>query len=85
MQFGFGGVICCLFLVIPQHVITTIALILSSGCGCEYSLRWHRQRARCDVNRFFVDCLFYFVCSLIGIFIEQVLLLLLLRPLNFYF
>lgn len=84
-QFGFSGVICCIFLVIPQHVITTLCLIMASGCGLERALSWHRQKSICDVTHHVCCCLFFLFLSFIGILIEQLLLLLLLRPLNFYF
>ena len=84
-QFGFSGVVCCIFLVIPQHIITTLCLIMASGCGMERALLWHRQKSICDVKHHICCCLLLLLASFIGSLIEQLLLLLLLRPLNFYF
>ena len=85
VQFGFSGAICCIFLLIPQHLITSFCLMMASGSGIMRSLLWHKQKSIYDVKHHVCCCALFLAISLIGVILEQLLLLLLLRPLNFYF
>lgn len=85
VQFGFTGFICVIFLVVPQHFVTTAGLVLASLGGTEYALMWKKQRCVCNVKEYSLEFVFFFVCSLLGAIAEQVILLLLIRPLNFFF
>lgn len=85
VQFGFGGAVIVILVVVPQHVVTAACLMLACGCGTEYALLWHRQKCVCNVKEYSIDLAFYFVLSLAGAILEQLLLLLLIRPLNFFF
>jgi len=81
-QFGLTGILLCCFLILPQNLITTIALIVCS-------VTFPSIKKRCDGKKAFVNylllCAAAYAVSIAGAIIETLILCLLLRPMNFYF
>lgn len=79
--YGAQGVIIFLFTLFPQNIILTLALIFVSPCA---------ELFKCSGKKKFfinhsINTLILFVVSILGGLVELLLLVLLLRPMNFLF
>ena len=81
IEFGFAGVICLFFTVIPQHFITQFSL----SCLSVKSFSFLRRRKYMDIRSFCKSAAVFFAVSIAGPLIELIMLLCILRPLNFFF
>ncbi|MBQ9709088.1 MAG: hypothetical protein IJV67_00510 [Clostridia bacterium] len=83
LHFGISGVLIGVFIVLPQNVITTIALMLFSTVSC-----FKLKKGKLDINALKKNGKYvavFYVISFVGALIEFLVLFLLLRPMSFYF
>ncbi len=77
--FGLTGILIAVFMIMPQNIITTLAMILLSGMAL------YLKKNRPFFKAYLLYALLIYTVSLIGALIEIIILGLLLRPMNFYF
>lgn len=82
--FSTSGLVVFLFLIFPQHIITSACLVLSGVC-CVENQKSKKSCSFCKKNDYWKCVLTFFLLSLIGAIFEFLILALLIRPLHFYF
>ena len=82
VRYGFTGVMISVFLILPQNLITTIALTV---CSVVSAVLKKKRKGKEFYIEYGVFCALGYALSLVGALIELLILGLLLRPLNFYF
>ncbi len=79
--FNFSGVLIFIFLSFIQNVITVFSIIL-----VVVLLRLKDYDKRCNFKSYYIkSILFSFIIAILGIIIEFILLVCIIRPFNFYF
>lgn len=78
---GFHGILISIFLILPQHVVTTFTLIFS----VTMPLCNGKKKDKNTLKKHLLNVLLLFVLSIFGDLIELVLLAFLFRPISFYF
>lgn len=84
-NYGALGSVIFIFLILPQHLISTACIIVTAVCGLEHSLIKHRHRCNRLLGGYVSCAAIMFALSLIGALCELLMLVLLLRPLSFFF
>ncbi len=83
-NFKITGLVLFVFCVFLQNLITTLSLILYSTIAYKLSDNFDKCK-NFNYKAYVFASFVFFLISVIGALIELILLLLILRPLNFYF
>jgi len=78
---GLHGILISIFLILPQHLLTTLALIFA----VTIPLCKEKHKGKGGIKKQITNTIILFVLSVFGFLLELILLAFLFRPLSFYF
>jgi len=82
--YGISGISIYIFIVVPQNLIVTFGLVVTGILNYKY-IKGLCRKGKFDLTEIGWNCILGFVICAVGAIYEFLLLLILIRPLHFYF